>query len=387
MTLHPPTLLLTATAVTLFFIGAFALVAWRARADERSMLWHWTAGLGLQCAAFLTLTSVLWWPGPATGILGNVMMLLGYIAFLRALRAYFGSPVSRRRDLVLLAIFVLLVTAFTAIWPIHTPRFAFAALCMLFVLGESITVLLRHAKRPLDVSVVLTLTPFAVIAILMLTRLASEASAGWRIDPPLSLPLLTQLQSFGMLVMPLLGTLGFALMVHARLAAALEHLANHDPLTGLANRRRFDAMAKTAFDRARQQRTDLALLAIDADHFKAVNDTMGHQGGDAVLRALADRLQAALPRMALLARTGGEEFSALLPGANAADALVMAELLRETIAAQALGVEGGARSLSISVGVALRSSDDADWEALARRADRSLYAAKHAGRNRVLLAS
>ncbi len=97
------------------------------------------------------------------------------------------------------------------------------------------------------------------------------------------------------------------------LAAQREHDAMHDPLTGLANRRRLFARLEDATAAARAAKTKLSLLLIDLDHFKELNDTLGHQAGDRLLREIGPRLEAAVPGAELVARVGGDEFAVLLP--------------------------------------------------------------------------
>lgn len=176
-----------------------------------------------------------------------------------------------------------------------------------------------------------------------------------------------------------------------RLAAQLRDAVT-DPLTGLANRRvALSQLARIATESATSGRP-YALLAMDLDHFKAVNDTYGHPAGDSVLAGAADRLAALLPKGALMARMGGEEFLAILPATPRAEAVALARRLCDSLAAQpvALGRDAGPgvpRSIgvTVSVGVAVAEADETPTTVL-HRADRGLLAAKAAGRNRVTLA-
>jgi len=365
MRLDPFTLLLTATALNLLFLGAYAMVASRARVEERPLLWFWTLGLALQCAAYTALSSLAERPSPWVVVLGNALLLGAYLAFLWAVRGYAGERVHRRRDLVLVVLFVAAVVAFNVVWPLHTPRTVLAVLLLLLPVLEAIAVMLLRAPRPVDVAVQVTVVPFASLAALMLARIVVELLAGWQADAPSAPGLLTQLQSFALLFMPLWATLGFTLMVNARLNAALERLAHRDPLTDLPNRRAFD---------------------IAADGFKGINDAHGHPVGDLVLRSLSDRLRVAVGDAGLLARMGGEEFSVLLIGSSRAEALALAERLRLAVAAGPVDIDARPVPLTVSIGVGFALPTDPDADAAQRRADRALYAAKAAGRNRVVLA-
>jgi diguanylate cyclase (GGDEF)-like protein len=169
--------------------------------------------------------------------------------------------------------------------------------------------------------------------------------------------------------------------------AKLEHLATRDPLTGLHNRRSLDArlLEAHALDRryGRQNGRMHGLLLVDADHFKRINDTHGHPTGDAVLRQLAELLQACVRVTDVVARFGGEEFAVLLPElASSLEAVMAAEKIRTTVEAATFPDVG---KLTVSVGVSLAQPDDADVRPLIDRADAALYEAKRGGRNAVVL--
>lgn len=126
---------------------------------------------------------------------------------------------------------------------------------------------------------------------------------------------------------------------------------------------------------------------VDADHFKRINDAHGHEAGDRVLVALANRLLAAARPADLVGRLGGEEFVFLMPGCAAAEASRRAETLRADIAAFPVPMRGGDLSMTVSIGVAERGLGRETLEALMRAADEAMYAAKMSGRNRVVTAA
>jgi len=161
-----------------------------------------------------------------------------------------------------------------------------------------------------------------------------------------------------------------------------QHEAQVDGLTGLANRATFDShlAATAAIDSARGTRS--CLMLIDLDHFKAINDTHGHQAGDAVLRAVAATLRDVVLRGTdLVARYGGEEFAIVLHDCTERGAVRVAERIRAAIADVAVARGGAALRITASIGVAERLPDEAEESWLAR-ADGALYAAKEAGRDR-----
>jgi diguanylate cyclase (GGDEF)-like protein len=159
------------------------------------------------------------------------------------------------------------------------------------------------------------------------------------------------------------------------LVSQLEQLSHEDPLTGLANRRRWDAELASACTTARQHGGVVAVVLVDIDHFKTVNDRHGHAGGDAVLREVARLLTARVRAGDLVARLGGDELAVLMPGADVERAVALAERLRtETEALAPAGFVAG--ELSLSLGVAAVSGDQAYPMELMSRADSQLYRAK-----------
>ncbi len=166
----------------------------------------------------------------------------------------------------------------------------------------------------------------------------------------------------------------------------LEQLANTDALSGLPNRRGFVTMANQAIEQAQQTGQPFSVMMIDLDHFKEVNDRFGHEGGDRVIQALPGVLRAALREHDFVARWGGEEFIVLLPQTTAANAGVVAERIRATIAATPFSVNDVARlELTASIGVASCTPTALTLDAIIRQADHALYAAKLAGRNCVVI--
>jgi diguanylate cyclase (GGDEF)-like protein len=164
-------------------------------------------------------------------------------------------------------------------------------------------------------------------------------------------------------------------------------LSRHDPLTGLANRRYFNERLDAAWQQARHDASSLSLAIIDVDHFKALNDSFGHDAGDRVLERLARALESNTRHgFDLAARLGGEEFAMLYPGLTAAQALHLTDRLRQSIAEIRLPIEGIPKHLSftVSCGVASAVPSTSDTTSdLFRCADQALYRAKRSGRNRV----
>lgn len=166
---------------------------------------------------------------------------------------------------------------------------------------------------------------------------------------------------------------------------ALRQLATRDQLTGLLNRREFDRIMAEEAERSRRFGHPLALVMLDIDHFKAVNDTHGHLAGDAVLREVAKTLTSQLRTVDRVARIGGEEFALVLVQTGRSAATEVAQRVVKAVAASPVMIESGVSlRLTVSAGLAVLPEDVSWLELLIGAADRSLYAAKRGGRNRVM---
>ncbi|MBJ7472964.1 MAG: diguanylate cyclase [Solirubrobacteraceae bacterium] len=167
------------------------------------------------------------------------------------------------------------------------------------------------------------------------------------------------------------------------IAEQLEHLANHDPLTNLRNRRSFEAALDRQIASTRRYHEPAALLMVDLDHFKAVNDTRGHQAGDRVLVDTADLLRDELRESDTVARLGGDEFAVLLPRATAEEAVTVAEKLTARLHAygESLPTDPLAPALTASVGVAILAGQHRSIDEALADADNALYRVKTSGRD------
>lgn len=158
-----------------------------------------------------------------------------------------------------------------------------------------------------------------------------------------------------------------------------------DPLTGIYNRRYASQHMNSVMERARDTDGYFAVMMIDLDKFKRLNDEHGHDAGDAVLREFSRRLQENIRGVDLVARFGGEEFFVALPDSDHDAAAAAAERIRRAIEGTAFPLprDKGEVNVTVSIGVAIADGSDTDAEAVIHRADRALYEAKEGGRNRV----
>jgi diguanylate cyclase (GGDEF)-like protein len=169
---------------------------------------------------------------------------------------------------------------------------------------------------------------------------------------------------------------------------ALRDQATHDGLTGLLNRNTILDALRTELARTARERHPVAVLMVDLDHFKLVNDTYGHVAGDAVLSETARRMKSSVRPYDSIGRYGGEEFLIVLPGCDAPSAQAQAERLREALACEPVPVDGQSIRVTCSIGVsASTGSLVCSSDTLVRDADLALYRAKDRGRNQVAQAS
>lgn len=172
--------------------------------------------------------------------------------------------------------------------------------------------------------------------------------------------------------------------IAAELAVANRRLANAaltDQLTGLPNRRSAIDQLEQAWSAASRSGQPLSVMVIDIDHFKHINDTYGHAAGDRVLREAAAILRTSARREDSVCRIGGEEFLVICPNTDLKSAMLSAERLRASLCAKQIAIGQTEKSITVSIGVAMREPETADMDALVSLADQALYDAKNAGRN------
>ncbi len=178
-------------------------------------------------------------------------------------------------------------------------------------------------------------------------------------------------------------SLGLILMISQRLQLELDRQASYDGLTGTLNRRAFERLAEGEWSRAVRHDQPLSVLVLDLDRFKSLNDTHGHDAGDIWLKSFAELCRGLLRREDLLCRYGGEEFIALLPQTSLEQAMQAAERIRRSVEGMRISHNGTDIAVTVSIGVATWNETVTDLKTMIAAADRALYRAKAAGRNRV----
>ena len=183
-----------------------------------------------------------------------------------------------------------------------------------------------------------------------------------------------------------LASLGLILMTGERVQRRLQQLASRDSLTGLLTRGGFNQFAQQILATAKRDVKEVGFLMIDIDHFKVINDRYGHRVGDAVLTAVARRIDTQMREVDIISRYGGEEFAVLLPGSDAEQTHAVTERLRVAVASGSYAAGSQPLQGTISIGFASAKPEHASIEQLYVEADKALYQAKREGRNRVVAA-
>jgi diguanylate cyclase (GGDEF)-like protein len=349
--------------------------------ESREELRYWTLGIGLLATGWMLIAARGHVPDVASVVMGNLALFLGFQSLLFALRAFLRLPVLRWRDAPLPLLQVAVSIVFFWIWPSLTARMVLGALLVAAVLAESARVLWIHAPRPQPMAYHVVGVSMVAAMLILLARAVVQMSA-LGVDHMMQASAMQSLAFTLSNLAPLVSTLGFLLMINERLQRELHRLAIADPLTGLANRRELQRRGNALLLEPCRK---VAVVAIDADHFKHINDTRGHEAGDTVLVELAERLRHAARAEDVVARLGGEEFVLLMADTDVEEAHRRAEALRRDIAETPAVLEDGPLSVTVSVGVVARG-DAGSLAGLLHVADRAMYAAKAAGRNRVVLA-
>lgn len=226
---------------------------------------------------------------------------------------------------------------------------------------------------------------FASAAFLMLVRAAISGIAPFPVGASPLDPVWLAIFSYLALGHIMFAAIFFLTMTMERREAEQRSFALSDPLTGLLNRRAFGDFAQRMARRRAGLRDAMAVLVLDLDHFKLVNDQHGHEIGDRLLKAFADVSEGSVRPTDQLFRMGGEEFCFVLPNTSLDDAIAVAERIRRTFEATSIESPNGAVSTSVSIGIAV-TQFAIDTEVLLAAADAAVYEAKARGRNRVIVA-
>lgn len=375
--------LLVATALATTFCAAARFLLWRMHPHVPGLAqWAW-AGLLAACALFLVAARAIP-PAPLSLSAAQVLITAGLLMAWDGFRRFLGRP--RMKPLhALLPLTLLTVTvAMSHVQESLLVR-SLATTGVIALVSALIGRELWRAGAPCGPATRAVAYAYLVNAAFSVLRgiaaLADQASVGQAQSsgvPALSL--------FWWLCFTVAVTLGMALMTGERLQADLDRQASRDPLTGALNRRAFSQQADRELAHARRTGRPLAVMMMDLDRFKRINDLLGHAAGDDILCHFVAVAERVLRTEDVFARFGGEEFVALLPDTGGEQALAAAERLRVAFAEDCEPVhQPQPFTFTASIGIAEMAPGEDLADAL-RRADAALYGAKEAGRNRCELA-
>ena len=373
-----PTMLMMIIASSMVMALALALAGWRQRHEGMGC---WATALLLHAVAYVLLGLRGQSPEILTVVLANVLLGCTFSALLTAVYQFRGLP----------------WPVFQIVWPVATLVFTFTVLledylarvvvgCTVYVAQIAQMLWALHDPRaPLPSRGALLIVLGMGLQAVILTLRIVGAHAG-KLDPAGlldngTLQTVTFLCAF---ITVLLASLGFIFMTKDRLNESNQRMASTDPLTGVANRRSLINALERDVAHAARAGESLAVMMVDVDHFKKVNDEYGHLAGDHVLQHVVDLLRERLRSQDLVGRFGGEEFMVLLPQTDAMGAHELAQSLCEHIAQSSCTWGERTIPVTVSIGVfAGHVSHDARWDMLVDAADHAMYQAKQAGRNRV----
>ncbi len=346
----------------------------------------WTASLWMLSVS-LTLVALRPYLPQVAGILvGNVAVALSGVLMLYGVARHLGRRLPGWQPLALATTYLGAIAFFLVVHPSLVIRLNVFSVFAVLLNAWMAWLLLRHAPPAQRTSCRLAAAVFAAQALLYLVRLFLPVApdAGEDIMRAGSPVFATYLAG---LILELARCFALVLLLVERMLVDLQRLARTDVLTGLLNRGAVLADGANLLQVVRRTPRPLALLLLDVDHFKQINDRWGHLAGDAVLRHVADVLAGCVAdREHLLGRYGGEEFVVVLPGADAAQALQCADRIRRSLRESPARVESLLVPVTASIGLAIDAGRD-DIARLLGDADTALYRAKAEGRDRTISAA
>ncbi len=383
LTLDPRTALLIATLMMLLNGIVLGLMHKELAEDVRPSALNWRVGtlvLAVACV-LLALQGLL--PKVFVLPLANGCLLLGLMAYLRAVSLFCGKRISLVYWLPVL-ITVASIYWFTAHSPNMGARIVIGSFAMAILVFASAAYLLAFSKNDASISQTVLAATFLFLGLFMLIR-----GIYFLLSPTAMLTILDETSWWNILtpifaaILPVIGTTAYLLMCSHRMRRRWELAASTDYLTGLANRRSVVLAGERAFLMAQRHEMALSVAVVDVDYFKNINDRFGHDKGDLALQHIVTVLETIGRKTDLLGRYGGEEFVVLLEKTNHQQALVIAQRMRLAIQESVFNIEGYDISMSVSIGLATVQETDRSFDNLLQRADKALYAAKDLGRNRV----
>jgi diguanylate cyclase (GGDEF)-like protein len=382
MTIDPRTILVVWAALNILFAGILALVGMQA--GKVRGVWHWALGdllIGLSLGVSSQITMP---PSLVVTIFASLTLGTGWGLLYNGIEAFKGG----RCRYWIPTVLALLMLANNLIFGVWSPDPKMRIGCNFFMFAVVHIVCARalfvRIAQPLRTAYWLAAGSVSVIALLAVLRLISVLFA-----PEGSVRMFTAtgvnpgvffFASLAQMSM----SFAFMLLINYTLANELKELASTDSLTGILNRRTIEVEVMRQLAQVKRSGENVAIMMIDVDHFKQINDRFGHPAGDEVLRQLANLMRSIVRGTDYIARYGGEEFCILLPGTGEIQAAALAERFRRLYSEMSIDWNGNALESTVSIGVADSRQAGGDMETLIKAVDIALYQAKRQGRNSVV---
>lgn len=395
MVAHVPTMLAMIIVSSLMMAASMAVVGWGRRRDG---LGRWSAALLVNAIGHLLLMLRGLVPDAVSVVLGNCLLSSVFVGLIAAIYQFQGRAV--RWPLLLAP--PALVTVFVAVFVDHfAARVSFVGLVIGVQAVWALAVALERHHASVGRGKWLLVAGLGIEAAVLAGRALLALSSSAVATDILQGSALQTVTFMGTFSIVLISSMGFVFMARDRADESNRVMAAIDPLTGVANRRSLIAALNRDVSRAVRTREPIALMMVDIDHFKRVNDRFGHPVGDQVLRSVVDVLSRRVRAQDLVGRYGGEEFMVVLPDTTLQGAEQLARQLCGAVEESRCRVHpegaqdgaadavGGGTSIAVTVSIGVfggRLELGDSWDMLIAAADRALYEAKANGRNRVEVA-
>lgn len=383
MQLDVPTTMFVFGVITVILSLATLFFSLAAK-ENRPFIWAALASASFSAAMFLaSFRGAI--PDFLSIVVPNVSAVISLIAYFELFCRLLDT---RPRERILGPIALVFQTGlfiwFTYFQPSFPARVLILNLSLMVIGGCFVRLLWVKADKGQRLLYFFAAIPFGLVLLVGVARVI-QIVGGVGLEAPSFTSPLYALSAMFYVSMAIWISLSGVFIVSKRLQVQIREMAMTDPLTGALNRRALRESADREFSRAARKGEPVSLIMADLDHFKQVNDAHGHQAGDAVLTHTVAVFQKILRTEDVLARFGGEEFVALLPGADQVQARTVAERLREALKAEVPLFENRSIPVTASFGVGSDAGRGLNYEELVKAADAALYRAKKQGRDRVVV--
>lgn len=383
MSLDLRTMMLMFSVLTLLLSGLLALAGVQAGNIRGVRLWA-LASLCYSLASFIAFAGLTPTSSGWTIVLGAVLVMAANGLQYSGIQAFKGERIDWRIPLLVVGVVFVQSVWFTILHPDADVRAIANSLLFALINALCARALLIRIEQPLRTAYWFTGAAFAMLTAAALIRAVTIFRSAGTFSGFYSQVPFVPMRFLSISLILMCVTFGFILMLNYRLIADMQKIALRDGLTGALNRRSLEEEAIRLSARCTRSGETLAIMMIDVDHFKSINDHSGHQVGDQVLQRLAAVAQASIRGGDYFARYGGEEFCILLPSTTEEEARVLADRLCQAYAALTMEFGGEVLHSTISIGVADSNQVGLEFSALVTAADKALYHAKQKGRNRVV---